>query len=377
MAVNVNTNVAAMTAQRYLNSASNAQQSSMERLSSGFKINSAKDDAAGLQISNRLNVQSRGLDVAVRNANDGISIAQTAEGAMNETTNILQRMRDLSLQSANGSNSKSERVALQEEITALNDELNRIAETTSFGGNKLLNGTFSTKSFQIGADNGEAVMLTLNNLRSDNSMMGGNSYAAANAKDKDWEVQAGSNDLTLALTDVFGEQQNITITAKEGDDIEELATYINGQTDMVKASVGDDGNLQIFTDNNRVASDVTFGGGLAGELSMGPAQAVTVDTIDVTSVAGSQEAVAIVDSALKFVDSHRAELGAFQNRFSHAINNLDNINENVNASKSRIKDTDFAKETTALTKAQILSQASSSVLAQAKQAPNSALGLLG
>ncbi|CAM2804241.1 flagellin [Vibrio neptunius] len=377
MAVNVNTNVAAMTAQRYLNSASNAQQSSMERLSSGFKINSAKDDAAGLQISNRLNVQSRGLDVAVRNANDGISIAQTAEGAMNETTNILQRMRDLSLQSANGSNSKSERVAIQEEITALNDELNRIAETTSFGGNKLLNGTFSTKSFQIGADNGEAVMLTLNNLRSDNTMMGGNSYAAANAKDKDWEVQAGSNDLTLALTDVFGEQQNITITAKEGDDIEELATYINGQTDMVKASVGEDGNLQIFTDNNRVASDVTFGGALAGELSMGPAQAVTVDTIDVTSVAGSQEAVAIVDSALKFVDSHRAELGAFQNRFSHAINNLDNINENVNASKSRIKDTDFAKETTALTKAQILSQASSSVLAQAKQAPNSALGLLG
>ncbi|WP_333002734.1 flagellin [Vibrio coralliilyticus] len=377
MAVNVNTNVAAMTAQRYLNSASNAQQSSMERLSSGFKINSAKDDAAGLQISNRLNVQSRGLDVAVRNANDGISMAQTAEGAMNETTNILQRMRDLSLQSANGSNSKSERVAIQEEITALNDELNRIAETTSFGGNKLLNGTFSTKSFQIGADNGEAVMLTLNNMRSDNSMMGGNSYSAANAKDKDWAVQAGSNDLTIALTDVFGEQQNITINAKEGDDIEELATYINGQTDMVKASVGDDGNLQVFTDNNRVTGNVTFGGALAGELSMGPAQAVTVDTIDVTTVAGSQEAVAIVDSALKFVDSHRAELGAFQNRFSHAINNLDNINENVNASKSRIKDTDFAKETTALTKAQILSQASSSVLAQAKQAPNSALGLLG
>ncbi|AIU66137.1 flagellin [Vibrio coralliilyticus] len=377
MAVNVNTNVAAMTAQRYLNSASNAQQSSMERLSSGFKINSAKDDAAGLQISNRLNVQSRGLDVAVRNANDGISMAQTAEGAMNETTNILQRMRDLSLQSANGSNSKSERVAIQEEITALNDELNRIAETTSFGGNKLLNGTFATKSFQIGADNGEAVMLTLNNMRSDNSMMGGNSYVAANAKDKDWGVQAGANDLTIALTDVFGEQQNITVNAKEGDDIEELATYINGQTDMVKASVGEDGNLQVFADNNRVVGDVTFGGALAGELSMGPAQAVTVDTIDVTTVAGSQEAVAIVDSALKFVDSHRAELGAFQNRFSHAINNLDNINENVNASKSRIKDTDFAKETTALTKAQILSQASSSVLAQAKQAPNSALGLLG
>ncbi|NVD07197.1 flagellin [Vibrio sp. JPW-9-11-11] len=377
MAVNVNTNVAAMTAQRYLNSASSAQQASMERLSSGFKINSAKDDAAGLQISNRLNVQSRGLDVAVRNANDGISMAQTAEGAMNETTNILQRMRDLSLQSANGSNSKSERVAIQEEITALNDELNRIAETTSFGGNKLLNGTFATKSFQIGADNGEAVMLTMNNMRSDNTMMGGNSYVAANGQGKDWAVQEGANDLTIALTDKFGQEQNVTINAKVGDDIEELATYINGQTDLVKASVDEDGQLQLFTDNNNVDGVATFGGSLAGELSIGEAKAVTVDTIDVTSVGGAQESVAIVDAALKFVDSHRAELGAFQNRFNHAINNLDNINENVNASKSRIKDTDFAKETTALTKSQILTQASSSVLAQAKQAPNSALGLLG
>ncbi|CAK4069001.1 MULTISPECIES: flagellin [Vibrio] len=377
MAVNVNTNVAAMTAQRHLNAASNAQQTSMERLSSGFKINSAKDDAAGLQISNRLNVQSRGLDVAVRNANDGISMAQTAEGAMNETTNILQRMRDLSLQSANGSNSKSERVAIQEEITALNDELNRIAETTSFGGNKLLNGTFATKSFQIGADNGEAVMLTMKNMRSDNTMMGGNSYVAANGQDADWAVQSGANDLTITLTDKFGEEQNIEINAKAGDDIEELATYINGQTDFVKASVDEDGQLQLFTDNNKVEGAATFGGSLAGDLDIGAAQAVTVDTIDVRSVGGAQQSVAIVDAALKFVDSHRAELGAFQNRFNHAINNLDNINENVNASKSRIKDTDFAKETTALTKSQILTQASSSVLAQAKQAPNSALGLLG
>ena len=377
MAVNVNTNVAAMTAQRYLNSANNAQQVSMERLSSGSKINSAKDDAAGLQISNRLNVQSRGLDVAVRNANDGISIAQTAEGAMNETTNILQRMRDLSLQSANGSNSKSERVAIQEEVTALNDELNRIAETTSFGGNKLLNGTYATKSFQIGADNGEAVMLTLNDMRSDNIGMGGTSYQAANSKDKDWTVQAGANDLAITLTEKDGAEQTINISAKAGDDIEELATYINGQTDMVKASVNEDGQLQVFAGNNKVEGAVSFAGGLAGELSRGEGKAVTVDTIDVTSVGGAQESVAIVDAALKYVDSHRAELGAFQNRFNHAINNLDNINENVNASKSRIKDTDFAKETTALTKTQILSQASSSILAQAKQAPNSALSLLG
>ncbi|MDE1334856.1 flagellin [Vibrio aestuarianus] len=380
MAVNVNTNVSAMTAQRYLNSASNAQQSSMERLSSGFKINSAKDDAAGLQISNRLNVQSRGLDVAVRNANDGVSIAQTAEGAMNETTNILQRMRDLSLQSANGSNSKSERVAIQEEVTALNDELNRIAETTSFGGNKLLNGTFATKSFQIGADNGEAVMLTLNNMRSDDSAMGGTSFVATNGQDKDWAIGATGNDLSIALTDSDGNAQTIAITAKEGDDIEQLATYINGQTDMVKASVDEDGKLQVFADGNDIdTSSVAFSGSLATELGLDTptTKDVTVNNIDVRTVGGSQESVAILDAALKNVDSHRAELGAFQNRFGHAINNLDNINENVNASKSRIKDTDFAKETTALTKAQILSQASSSVLAQAKQAPNAALGLLG
>ncbi|MCK6265467.1 flagellin [Vibrio sp. ZSDE26] len=377
MAVNVNTNVSAMTAQRYLNSANNAQQTSMERLSSGFKINSAKDDAAGLQISNRLNVQSRGLDVAVRNANDGISIAQTAEGAMNETTNILQRMRDLSLQSANGSNSKSERVAIQEEVSALNNELNRIAETTSFGGNKLLNGTFDTKSFQIGADNGEAVMLSLNNMRSDNAGMGGTSYQTANGQDKDWAVQAGGSDLTMTFKDNFGQDQALTINAKEGDDIEQLATYINGQQDFIKASVNEDGQLQMLAGANKVTGDVAFGGALSGELGFQPGQAVTVNDIDVTSVGGAQESVAIIDTALNFVDSHRAELGAFQNRFDHAISNLDNINENVNASKSRIKDTDFAKETTALTKSQILSQASSSILAQAKQAPNSALSLLG
>ncbi|WP_217516996.1 flagellin [Vibrio metschnikovii] len=377
MAVNVNTNVAAMTAQRYLNSATNAQQTSMERLSSGFKINSAKDDAAGLQISNRLNVQSRGLDVAVRNANDGISMAQTAEGAMQETTNILQRIRDLSLQSANGSNSKSERVAIQEEVTALNDELNRIAETTSFGGNRLLNGTFQTKAFQIGSNSGEAVMLTLNDMRSDNVKMGGTSYVAATEADKDWTVSDGNNELTLTLNDVNGVEQTINISAKVGDDIEELATYINGQTDMVQASVNEKGQLQIFSGEHKVTGDVTFGGTLATELAMGASQAVTVSTIDVTSVGGAQESVAIVDAALQYVDSHRAELGAFQNRFNHAINNLDNINENVNASKSRIKDTDFAKETTALTKAQILGQASSSILAQAKQAPNAALSLLG
>ncbi|MCS0056642.1 flagellin, partial [Vibrio parahaemolyticus] len=231
---------------------------------------------------------------------------------------------------------------------------------------------------QIGADNGEAVMLELKDMRSDNKMMGGVSYQAESGKGKDWNVAQGKNDLKISLTDSFGQEQEININAKAGDDIEELATYINGQTDLVKASVDQDGKLQIFAGNNKVEGEVSFSGSLSGELGLGDDKKnVTVDTIDVTSVGGAQESVAIIDAALKYVDSHRAELGAFQNRFNHAISNLDNINENVNASKSRIKDTDFAKETTAMTKSQILSQASSSILAQAKQAPNSALSLLG
>ena len=257
MAINVNTNVSAMTAQRYLNAATDGMQKSMERLSSGYKINSARDDAAGLQISNRLNSQSRGLDVAVRNANDGISISQTAEGAMSESTSILQRMRDLALQSSNGSNSISERTALQEEVSALNDELNRIAESTSFGGYKLLNGTYGTQSFQIGAGSGEAVQLSMGNMRSDTEEMGGKVYIASTGKASDWVVEVYKEDITLAYDDVNGKSHSIDITAKVGDDLQELATYINGQSEDVKASVGEDNKLQLFASANKVATDVT------------------------------------------------------------------------------------------------------------------------
>ncbi|MGX9417224.1 flagellin [Vibrio sp. RC27] len=376
MSITVNSNVSAMTAQRYLNNASEVSQKSMERLSSGYKINSAKDDAAGLQISNRLTSQSRGLDVAVRNANDGISMAQTAEGAMNETTTILQRMRDLSLQSSNGSNTKSDRQAINQEVTALNDELNRIAESTSFGGNKLLNGTFGNKSFQIGSSSGEAVMLSMGNMRSDTDTMGGNAYVATEGKDSSWTV-GSATDMTLSYTDSDGEAQEVTVNAKQGDDLEELATYINGQNSDLSASVDEDGKMQIFASNQKVSSEVTVGGGLGAEIGFGAAEKVTVGDINVSSVGGSQLAVSVIDGALQAVDSQRAELGAFQNRFDHAINNLDNINENVNASRSRIKDTDYAKETVQMTKSQILQQASTSVLAQAKQSPSAALSLLG
>lgn len=377
MTITVNTNVSAMTAQRHLSKATDLLNQSLERLSSGNRINSAKDDAAGLQISNRLESQMRGLDVAMRNANDGISIMQTAEGAMNETTNVLQRMRDLSLQSANGSNSRAERDALQEEMSALNDELNRIAETTSFGGRKLLNGSFSSSSFQIGASSGEAVQVSLKNMRSDSLDMGGFSYIAAGKADSNWQVAQGNNKLVMQYTNAQGKQETINITAKVGDDIEELATYINGQTDKVSASVNEEGQLQIFMAGKQTSGTVSFSGSLANQLSMNLAGYEAVDNIDISQAGGAQRAVSIIDTALKYVDSHRAELGAMQNRFNHAINNLSNVNENLSASNSRIKDTDYAKETTQMVKQQILQQVSTSILAQAKQQPNLALTLLG
>ncbi|EOW0803137.1 flagellin [Vibrio parahaemolyticus] len=377
MAITVNTNVAALVAQRHLTSVTDMLNQSMERLSSGKRINSAKDDAAGLQISNRLQSQMRGLDVAVRNANDGISIMQTAEGAMNEVTNIMQRMRDLSLQSANGSNSQAERTALQEEVTALNDELNRIAETTSFGGRKLLNGTFGKSSFQIGAASGEAVQIELKSMRTDGLEMGGFSYVAQGRADSDWQVKEIANDLTMSFTNRSGETEKIQINAKAGDDIEELATYINGQTDKVTASVNEKGQLQIFMAGEETAGTISFSGDLASELGMSLKGYDAVNNLNITTVGGAQQAVAVLDTAMKFVDSQRAELGAYQNRFNHAINNLDNIHENLAASNSRIQDTDYAKETTQMVKQQILQQVSTTILAQAKQAPNLALTLLG
>ncbi|HAS8402923.1 TPA: flagellin [Vibrio vulnificus] len=377
MAITVNTNVAALVAQRHLTSATDMLNQSLERLSSGKRINSAKDDAAGLQISNRLQSQMRGLDIAVRNANDGISIMQTAEGAMNETTNILQRMRDLSLQSANGSNSHAERIALQEEMTALNDELNRIAETTSFGGRKLLNGSFGSAAFQIGAASGEAVQVQLKSMRSDGIDMGGFSYIANERARSDWQVKEGANALSMSFTNRFGETETIQINAKAGDDIEELATYINGQTDKVTASVNEEGQLQLFMAGEETSGTLSFSGDLASELGLQLKGYDAVDNIDITSIGGAQQAVAVLDTAMKYVDSHRAELGAYQNRFSHAINNLDNIHENLATSNSRIQDTDYAKETTRMVKQQILQQVSTSILAQAKKGPNLALTLLG
>ncbi len=276
MALTVNTNIASLNTQRNINNTSNALNTAMQRLSTGSRINSAKDDAAGLQISNRLTSQIGGLTVAARNANDGISMAQTAEGALQETTNLLQRMRDLALQSSNGSNSTEDQASLDLEYQALVEEIDRISSKTTFGnGLKLLDGTAGTDgavTFQIGAQAGETISVTFSKMDSE-TIMGG---AAADIK-----------------------------------------TFATAQAEITK-----------------------------------------------------------IDTALKAVDTQRATLGAFQNRMSSTIANLGNISENASAARGRIQDTDFAAETANLSKNQILQQAGTAILAQAKQLPQAVLSLL-
>ncbi|PME39692.1 flagellin, partial [Vibrio sp. 10N.286.55.E12] len=289
----------------------------------------------------------------------------------------LQRMRDLAIQSSNGTNSPAERTALNEESMALQDELNRIAETTSFGGRRLLNGSFGEASFQIGSNSGEAMIMALTSIRADDFRMGGTTFDSENAKDKDWQVPPTASDLKFEFKTKAGEDIILDINTKAGDDIEELATYINGQSDLVNASVTDEGRLQLFVAEPDLEGAMSISGGLASELGIkSEGRATSVQDVSLTSVAGSQNAISVIDSAMKYVDSQRADLGAKQNRLSHSINNLANVQENVDASNSRIKDTDFAKETTQMTKSQILQQAGTSILAQAKQLPNSAMTLL-
>ena len=380
MSVNVNTNVSAMTAQRHLGLATDDLGVSMERLASGNRINSSKDDAAGLQISNRLISQSRGIDVALRNANDGISIAQTAEGGMTEATSVLQRIRDLGIQSANGTNSISERRALHAEVVALQNELQRIAQTTSFGGRRLLNGSFGDSAFQVGANAGEAVKVKLYSIESDNETMGGRMFLAGNKTPPNWAVAPGGERFDVSFTTPEGGRRSIDIETKEGDNIEEVATYINGQANgNIAASVNEFGQLQIFAPSHVVeVGSLKMSGSLVGSLNIpgGNGDIITVQDLDVRTVGGSQMAISVADSAVRYIDAQRAELGAQQNRLGHTINNLSNIQENVEASKSRIRDADYAKESVALAKAQILQQAGTTILAQAKQLPNAALSLL-
>ncbi len=372
--VSLNTNVAAMMTQRHLSQAADQNVESQRNLSSGYRINSASDDAAGLQISNTLHVQTRGIDVALRNAHDAYSVAQTAEGALHESSDILQRLRSLGLQAANGSHEQDDRTSLQQEVIALQDELDRVAITTTFADKNLFNGSYGSQSFHIGA-NANSISLTLRNMRTHIPEMGGQHYLG-DSLDKDWRVTRGNQQFAFEFQDNEGQTQSKALALKVGDSLEEVATYINAQQSVVDASVTQDHQLQFFTSTLNAPEGVTWKGNFADEMDIGSGELVTVDDLDMSTVGGAQLAIGVVDAAIKYVDSHRSEIGGFQNRVSGTIDNLNTINRSVSESKGRIRDTDFARESTVMVRSQVLQDATTALLAQAKQRPSSALGLL-
>lgn len=331
MALYVNTNVSSLNAQRQLINSGNSLDQAFERLSSGFRINSASDDAAGLQISNRLDSQIQGLNQGNRNANDGISLAQTAEGALDEVTNTFQRVRTLAQQAANGSNTTEDRESIQEEIRDLMSEVNRIAKDTTFGGQNLLDGSYEAK-FQVGADANQTIDFTMKSI-------GG----TANS------FTAGSGGFTLRG----------------------IASLASGVTGKTLAENYGSGVAFGAIDSSSAALTALAGAGVSFSAVF------SADGISVATQEDAQAVLAGMDSLIAVVDKKRAELGATQNRFQSTIRNQGNISENLSEAKSRIKDADFAAETAKLTQAQILQQASQTILAQANQRPQAALQLLG
>lgn len=486
MGLSINTNVMSLNAQRNLGKSQNDLSKSMERLSSGLRINSAKDDAAGLGISDRMTSQIRGLNQAARNANDGISLAQTAEGALQESTNILQRMRELAVQSANDTNTDTDRGSLQSEVDQLISELDRIANNTTFNNKKLLDGSMTQAVFHVGANADQTISMSINDARA--TALGSNAtvdttglnVAAAttsgsltsmnnvisvngtqigvtadgvsttdatssalalangiNAKSSTTGVTATANATTANLGAITADGDGITGTQFQVNGVNIEATSIaaddaNGNlTDAINAvssqtgvtaalngsnelvlTAEDGRNIQLTAsgaadvdiaagfdiataaDNDVVTGTVTLDSDEAIVTSGNPLVAAThgaalalgttavtttnsVTNVDISSQSGANDALANIDRAIGQIDESRGELGAVQNRFESTIANLSNVSENLSAARSRILDADIAQETSAMTKNNILQQAGVSILAQANQAPQLALSLLG
>jgi len=499
MAQTINTNVSSLVAQNNLNKSQGSLSTSLERLSSGLRINSAKDDAAGLSISNSFTSQIRGLNQAVRNANDGISISQVAEGALDETTNNLQRIRELAIQSANGSNGTAERAALQSEASARISEIDRNATTTRFGSKLLLDGTFGSQSFQVGSQANETISISLASARATalgvNGLAGTGSIAgavvtasgtangvtaataatnlkvsttntagtltssaisyAANSSAK--EIAAAVNTagasvgvtatatnsttlsaLSVAGTVAFGlsyggstnSSSAISAVVTDPLDLTSISNAVNGVTATTgitatfttagdKSSLtftsADGSNIGVtgfsITGGASTATDtVSFGGSTLteggtiaaiktgtvalsstrGQITVAPGTSAfqtqvnttvnssfqSVSAIDISTAAGAQSALAVIDAAVGTISSQRGDLGAVQNRLESTITNLSNVSQNVTAARSRITDADFAQETASLSKNQILQQAGISVLSQANSLPQQVLSLL-
>ena len=490
MSSTINTNINTLTAQRNLGTNQAALSTSIARLSSGLRINSAKDDAAGLAISERFTSQIRGLSQAIRNANDGISLAQTAEGALKASTEILQRVRELAVQSANATNSASDRLALQAEVGQLVSELDRISQPTEFAGTKLLNGSFGTQQFQVGANANQTITAATANLRTSvygnnqvqaaggaavanavfnvnlNSTTAGtlaingslgsstitvdvNSTAKANADKINLVASttgvvatagasasltfgtAGSYSLTLQSDNAAPQAVAFAVSGATGDGLSAAIAAINDQSSKtgVTASLNAAGTAVVLTNGTGndisiadttvansgtvsvqkldssgadsgsavvLAADTTAEGvTVVGFITLDSAKSFATDVttttllaadagsdlnkvseLDITTFSNATEALKTVDSALTFLSGERAKLGALQSRFETTIANLQVTSENLSTSRSRILDADFAQETANLSRAQILQQAGTAMVAQANQLPQGVLALL-
>ena len=489
MAAFINTNTSSLNSQRNLGMSQAGLTTSLQRLSSGLRINSAKDDAAGLAISERMTSQIRGNDQAARNANDGISLAQTAEGDLSQIGTNLQRMRELAVQSANASNSAGDRAALDQEAQQLSAEIDRVSSTSSFNGVKLLDGTFNAQTFQIGANSGVNDRVTISAIASARTASLGGSgtsssstvtstvaTAALNAGDvtvNGFQVgattigsapgQSASSAFSMATAiNAISAQSGVTATAipatvtgipaatpgalsagsfsingiavgavaaggssvGQGANTAAAINLVSGQTGVtatadntgrVTLSSADGRNIaltenatdsagaavtagaslaasglamtttsgRIKLDSTNPAGIVVSGGNVAkAGLTAGTTAPSTIlsvnsiSTIKLDTVNGAQNALTAIDGALNTVNGARATLGAYQNRFESVVASLQTTSENLSASRSRIQDTDFAKETASLTRGQILQQAGTAMLAQANSLPNGVLALL-
>jgi flagellin len=469
VAQTINTNLSSLTAQRNQSKTQNDLSTAINRLSSGLRINSAKDDAAGLAISERFTAQIRGLNQAARNANDGISLAQTAEGSLGSISGNLQRMRELAVQSANATNSASDRAALQQEVAQLAAEIDRVATQTQFNGTNLLDGSFAAQQFQVGANAGQTISIagiasartsalgqysgyaltnqsigTASNTATPTTVtIGGvatslgsiatdakaiadaiksSNVAGFTASANATTVAAGTQALTAtasgtAVVTVNGMAINVAnavgnATTNRANTVAALNAQ-SAVTGVVATDTGSGVSLTAADGRNVTVSfaagtatgatiadfglapaattgatlnisynapagtsgSVVFAGAFANTTAIA-ATGTSIAAVDISSVAGANAALAAVDAALASVDSNRATLGAVQNRFSSTIENLQINGENLSASRSRIQDADFAMETANLSRAQVLQQAGTAMIAQANQLPQQVLSLL-
>jgi flagellin len=373
MGMTINTNLSALNAYRNLSNTQSQLSTSLERLSSGLRINHAADDAAGLSISQGLKSQVSGLGVAAQNAQDGVSVVQTAEGGLSEVQSILQRMRDLAVQAGNDSNNSASRTAISTEATSLTSELGRIAKSTNFNGINLLDGSASTLHFQVGAAGNASSQISVDLSSANVSAMAtslttttGTSFsgtAATVAGAQTFTVTNGSS--TTAVNVTLGTAGTYTSMQNVADALNKDASF----SGSLAATVDTTGNLLVSSKNGGTVATTAPGTGIT-------AGTATAAGLDYTSASGAQAAINTLDTQIAQISSARSNIGAAQNRFQHAINTVNVAKENLTASMSRITDVDMASEMVNFTRANLLSQAGTAMLAQANQSNQGVLKLL-